>query len=264
MFNWILFIASVLGLAILTVRKMRIIKRDIIFQKDLEVEQMEEGGGSSNNLDDKFDKDFEEKNEEQELPNRAAASLSSATARQHFMKGDVHFGRNEFDEAEASFLAAIAADETHLDSHHKLGLMYLKLENFPQAELYFSKLVNLKKDPVYFSNLGAALYRQARLIEAAEAYENAVVLDDKRGERLQSLAQVYHELGDSEKALKYFEMASRRKPKNSDLKMILVDYYEQLGRLEESVQLLKAILESDPYNKEMKGRLRLITKKMGL
>ena len=52
--------------------------------------------------------------------------------------------------------------------------VYLQVENFPQAELYFSRLINLKKDPVYYSNLGAALYQQQRLIEAAEAYENAI------------------------------------------------------------------------------------------
>lgn len=256
MINWLILIASLVLLAALIFRKMRIIKRDMIFQKDLEVEQAEEMVELS---------EVAGELEEAVLENPVVGSSkeTSASARQHFMKGDAHFSRGEFAEAEAAFLAAIGADETHLDAHHKLGLMHLKLENFPQAELYFSKLVNLKKDPVYFSNLGAALYRQARLIEAAEAYENAVALDDKRGERLQSLAQVYHELGDSEKALKYFELASRRKPKNNDLKMILVDYYEQLGKLEECAELLKAILESDPYNKEMKARLRIIMKKSG-
>ncbi len=247
MIVWILFIASIVGLALLTFRKMRILKRDMVFQKDLEEEQ-------------KFqEEDIEIREEADKEGDEVRGS-----ARQHFTKGDMHFGRGEYDEAEGHFLNAVAADETHLDSHHRLGLLYMKRADFGNAELSFSKLINLKKDPVYYSNLGAALYRQGRLIEAAEAYENAIALDDKRSERLQSLAQVYHELGDGEKALKYFELASRRKPKNNDLKMILADYYEQLGRLEEVIEILNRVLESDPYNKEVRARLRLAKKKAGL
>ncbi len=245
MIAWILSISSFTALAVLVLRKMRVIKHDLVFQKDLAEEQ-------------KFQEEDVEFKEIEPEENEVVGS-----ARQNFLKGDAHLGRGEFDEAIACFLAAIAADETHLDSHHKLGLLHMKRGDFGQAELAFSKLINIKKDPIYYSNLGAALYRQGRLIEAAEAYENAIALDDKRSERLESVAQVYHELGDSEKALKYFEMASRRKPKNNDLKMILLDYYEQLGRLDEGIELLKRILESDPYNKEAKSRLRLINRKAG-
>lgn len=245
MIAWILSISSLLILIALILRKMRVIKHDLVFQKDLEEEQ-------------KFQEEDVEIKEVEEPTTEVVGS-----ARQNFLKGDAHLGRGEYEEAIAYFLAAIAAEETHLDSHHKLGLLHMKRGDFGKAELSFSKLINLKKDPIYYSNLGAALYRQGRLIEAAEAYENAIALDDKRAERLQSLAQVYHELSDTEKALKYFELASRRKPKNNELKMILVDYYEQLGRMEEAIELLKRILETDPYNKEAKTRLKLIEKKAG-
>ncbi|MEK9166941.1 MAG: tetratricopeptide repeat protein [Patescibacteria group bacterium] len=245
MIAWILSISSFLILVALILKKMRVIKNDLVFQKDLEEEQ-------------KFQEEDIELKEVLPPENEVVGS-----ARQNFLKGDAHFGRGEFDDAIIFFMAAISADETHLDSHHKLGLLHMKRSDFGQAELAFSKLINLKKDPIYYSNLGAALYRQGRLIEAAEAYENAIALDDKRAERLQSLAQVYHELGDSGKALKYFELASHRKPKNNELKMILADYYEQLGRLDEVIELMQKILELDPYNKEIKTRLKLVQRKAG-
>lgn len=181
--------------------------------------------------------------------------------RKTFLKADTHFSRNEFDEAEPLFLAVIAADDSHLDAHHKLGMLYLKKGDFPNAELYFSKLVNMKKDPVYFSNLGAALYQQQRLVEAAEAYENAIALDNRRAARLESLAQVYYELGDDEKALKYFELAARKKPKDLGLKMLIAEYYERLERYEEAAEMLEKILQKDPYNKEAKAMLKKLPKK---
>ena len=166
-------------------------------------------------------------------------------------------------EAEPIFLEIIEVDGGHLDAHHKLGTLHMKMEDFGKAELYFSKLVNLKKDPIYFSNLGAALYRQQRLVEAAEAYENAIALDAKRAARLQSLAQVYFELGDDEKALKYFELAARRKPKDVGLKMLLAEYYDRLERFAEAAAVLEKFLEMDPYNKEAKAKLKTVKGKIG-
>lgn len=251
MFPWILLIASAFGLILIFLRRLRMTRKDLMFQETLVEEMAEEAAEEEVSMPEP----------EQSSPLEQAELLG--TVRKTFLKADTHLSRNEFDEALPLLLAVIAAEPDHLEAHHKLGLSYLKQGDFPQAELYFSKLVNLKQDPVYFSNLGAALYQQQRLVEAAEAYENAIALDDKRGERLQSLGQVYYELGEDDKALHYFERASRRKPKDMDLKLILADYYERLVRLDEAIETLEGILELDPYNEDVKKRLKLLQKRAG-
>ncbi len=253
MFAWTLLIVSGLALILLFLRRLRMTRKDLMFQEtlDREVDAMEEAIA-------------EEVDMKQETEEEATAKAELlGTVRKTFMKADTHLSRNEFEEAEPLLLAVIEADPSHLDAHQKLGLMFMKRGDFPQAELYFSKLVNLKQDPIYFSNLGAALYQQQRLVEAAEAYENAIALDDRRGERLQSLGQVYYELGEDDKALHYFERAARRKPKDVDLKLILADYYERLVRLDEAIEKLEEVLEQDPYNAEVKKRIKLLQKKAG-
>ena len=236
MLPWILLIIAGIALAVLFVRHMRMTQKDLLFQEHLAEEQAEETPASMDSEEEKTD-----------LLGRV---------RKNFLMADTHLSRNEFEEAEPLFVAIIEEDPSHLDAHHKLGLMYMKMGRFGDAELYFSKLVNLKQDPVYFSNLGAALYQQQRLIEAAEAYENAISLDDRRGERLQSLGQVYYELGEHEKALHYFERAARRKPKDLELKLVLADLYEKAGQIEAAEDMFKSILQADPYNKEVKARLK--------
>jgi Tfp pilus assembly protein PilF len=236
-FATILLIFSGLALLLMFARRLRLTRQDVVLQEDMvAAEEAEE--------------EFVELPEEKPEP--------EGGVKKTFSRADVLFSRGDLDEAEPLLIAVVEADTDHLDAHHKLGLLYMKRGAFGQAELYFSKLVNLKKDPVYFSNLGAALYQQARLIEAAEAYENAISLDDRRGERLQSLAQVYFELGEDEKALHYFERAARRKPKDTELKLILADYYEKLGRREEAAAKLEEVLVADPYNEEVKGRLKTL------
>lgn len=239
------------------VRRLKMTRKDLMFQETLVEEMAEEA----------MEEGLAELEQEQTGLRPGEDSEAKAellgTVRKTFLKADTHLSRNEFEEALPLLLAVIEAEPDHLEAHHKLGLSFMKRGDFPQAELYFSKLVNLKQDPVFFSNLGAALYQQQRLVEAAEAYENAIALDDKRGERLQSLGQVYYELGEDDKALHYFERAARRKPKDIDLKLILVDYYERLVRLDEAIETLEGILELDPYNDEVKKRLRLLKKKAG-
>lgn len=254
MLPWILLIASGLGLTLIFLRRLRMTRKDLMFQETLDMEEEEAIEEATQE---------EEFNQAESDDNDDVKAELLGTVRKTFLKADTHLSRNEHEEAEPLLLAVIEADPSHLEAHHKLGLMFMKRGDFGQAELYFSKLVNLKQDPVYFSNLGAALYQQQRLVEAAEAYENAIALDDKRGERLQSLGQVYYELGEDDKALHYFERAARRKPKDTDLKLILADYYERLVRLDEAIETLEAVLELDPYNDEVKKRIKVLRKKAG-
>jgi len=207
---WLIFIASGLALILIFLRRMRLTYKDVIFQKNLAQQQAEE---KAMEVAEAGDTDEDELAELAELEGGSVSKKKKGSMRKTFMEADTHFSRGRMEEAEPLFLAVIDADETHLDAHHKLGLLHMKKEDFPNAELYFSKLVNLKKDPVYFSNLGAALYKQQRLIEAAEAYENAIAMDDRRAARLQSLAQVYYELGRTKRLsniLKWLQSASIR------------------------------------------------------
>ncbi len=259
MFAWTLLVLSGLGLLVIFLRRAWHTKKDLVFQENLMEEEQaaeaeatmeeegdEESGGGSGKLS------FAE---EGQTRLRRGGSI-----RKTFLKADMLLKRGEFDEAEQLYKGILDADPNNLDALGKLGLLYMKKGDFSQAELQFSMLLNLKKDPTYFSNLGAALYQQKRLLEAAESYENAVALDDKRAARLESLAQIYYELGNDEKALFYFEKASARKPKDSGLKLIVADYYERQQRMPEARDVLERALEADPYNKEIKAKLKSLSK----
>ena len=167
-----------------------------------------------------------------------------------FKKGEVAFSKRDYDSAQRYFVKVLEVDEGHPETNLQLGLTYLKQKNFPKAEFVFHKLVNLKKDPVYYSNLGLALYSQGRLLEAAEAYENALSLDNKRAARFASLAQIYRELNNDEKAALNFEKASKKSPRNTEYLWALTEYYRKLGREEDLLNTAKKILELDPYNED--------------
>lgn len=197
----------------------------------------------------------EEVSSHQEEDKDKAPKGKSSDMRKLMKKGEFHFARKEFDEAENYFINITSIDETNLDANLHLGLIYLEGENFSKAEFFFHKLINLKKDPLYYSNLALCLYKQGRLLEAAEAYENALALDNKRAARFASLAQVYRELNNDEKALFNFEQASKKAPRNLDYLWALTEYYQKLGRDEDVTRIARKVLELDPYNKDAKKLL---------
>lgn len=239
----VLLLLSLLGLIIIFLRRLRLTYLDHFFQKHLEKQEQALTEESPPDMDS---------------TEAAVRAVDPGTSTRRFKEAMAFLKAGHLGEAEVALVDVVTWDPTHKEAHHELGLLYLKQGQFPEAEVYFSKLVNIKKDPVYFSNLGAALYRQQRLIEAAEAYENAIALDNRRANRLLSLAQVYHELGEDEAALKYFEMASKKKPKDIDLKWLLADYYEKLKRYPEALEKLLAIESMDPYNDVIKERIKSV------
>ena len=242
-FYWVLWLTSGFLLGLVILRRLRVTLHDLHFQRHLAKEESIAAETiSEEDAADPF----------HDLAGRATS------ARSLFRKAQGLLKQNDLEGAEYLLTRTLEADESHLDAHHELGLLYMKLHDYPKAELYFSKLVNLKKDPVYYSNLGAALYKQQRLVEAAEAYENAIALDARRAARLQSLGQVYHELGNDERALDCFERASRLKPRNAKLRLTLVDYYERLERKDDALSTLRKLHEMDPYNEDIKLRIRKV------
>lgn len=232
----ILFLGSGTLLLLLFLRRLSKTRKDIALQKELaeqEAAQME-----------------------LEAPLETPEEVPAENNLRRLQNEGAHYMRSRrYDDAERVYLMVLELKPGHEDAHLNLGGIYMKLERYPEAEFHFSELLNQRHDPVYFSNLGAALYQQQRLREAAAAYENAIALDDRRAARLRSLGQVYHELGEHDRALHYFERAAKRTPKDHDLKALLVDYYERMERYPEAISALKGLLEEDPKNKDIKARM---------
>ena len=103
MFTWILLIVSFSILALMFLRRLRLTRQDIGFQKNLAEEEaaVQEAELAA------------EAEEMEEAPEDKPAKAKSA--RQVFMKADTHFSRGELDEAEPLFLAVIEADESDRD-----------------------------------------------------------------------------------------------------------------------------------------------------
>ncbi len=184
---------------------------------------------------------------------------------QNFNQADYHFSRGNLREAEKGFIKVISLKQDHPEANNKLGIIYMRLQQPKKAEAIFRFLIECYPErPVYQSNLGRALYSQQRLAEAAEAYEEAIRLDDKRTERYLSLGQVYREMKEYRKAVKAFSKVLENDMRNEDLYFTITDLLEEIHAYEEAIAYLTAMQDQFPYNEEAKERIREYRRRLKL
>ncbi|MFH1534281.1 MAG: tetratricopeptide repeat protein [Nitrospirota bacterium] len=154
------------------------------------------------------------------------------------------------EEAIKYFVQALAIDALHLETQHKLAMLYMKKEMFGAAAALFKSLGDLTGEAVHYSHQGLALYQQNLFEEAKVAYQKAVDLDPSRPERFVSLAQVYRSLGQLNNAIVALNKAIEIEEESLDFLFLLIDLQAELGNFNEALEMVGKVLELDPKNEE--------------
>jgi tetratricopeptide (TPR) repeat protein len=188
----------------------------------------------------------------------------SSVAPKLIVKGDTYFKKAELElkkgntsEAEKLYIKSIAMDPSHIESHAKLGAIYLNQKQFGKAELIYRKLiVAVSDDPIYFSNLGLSLFHQEKYPEAKDNYDQAIALDPNRAGRFYSLARINHLMNDMDDAFINIEKALNLDPDNLDYGLTLAHWQIEKNLNSEAKVLLENILRHWPENKEAASLLK--------
>lgn len=197
----------------------------------------------------------ENENVEEDVPRKPVQSTltepgpQSSEAKLLYSKAMIFYKRGELEETKKRLIQATALDENFLDANSKLGIIYLKQEQFGKAEAIFKQLISKSGgSAVYLSNLGRALYGQNKLEEALSSYKRAIELDSSRPGRYISAGQILRQLGDREKALEMYQKASELDPDNIDYLFVLTDFLLEENRSVQAKFYLDRILKLQPDN----------------
>ena len=180
------------------------------------------------------------------------------------------YNKKDYQEALVFFLSVSTEDALiKIEINYYIGLIYSRLSEYEQALEYLEQVVTASKDiaKVYqcrlilafiYANTGRtrlAEFELSKLIEAG--YESVQVFS--------SLAYVYYEHQETEKAIDYYEKALKTAPENSTalngLAYILAETDRDLTR---SLLLCKKAVEKQPENPAYLDSMALIYHKMNL
>jgi protein O-GlcNAc transferase len=137
---------------------------------------------------------------------RPPTTSITPAARRHHADGECRFAHHQagrLERAAALYRKALEKDPEHAEALHLLGLIaYQRREIGPAIELIERALPELHDSPQAHLNLGNALWEAGRLVEAANSYRQAIVLDPNYGMGHSNLARALNDQGLFEERLK--------------------------------------------------------------
>ena len=163
---------------------------------------------------------------------------------------------NNFDETnilnlfkEKNYKGVIKSGLKFLKKHPKnyqliysIGLSYLNLQNYTEAEKYFDKLLYVHKKPEIFY-IQANIYKQLKKYDSAINYfEKAIQLNPNFSEAYNNLGNTKKRVGKINEAITCFEKAIQLKENNIQAYLNLANIYKENKYFKELIKIYEKIL----------------------
>ncbi|MBA3898755.1 MAG: tetratricopeptide repeat protein [Bacteroidetes bacterium] len=124
-----------------------------------------------------------------------------------------YMAENRFQEALHFLDIAIKLDPNYTDALGNIGNCFVQLKQPVQAEVYFTKAIDIDKDFLLgYYNLGLLNFSKGETEKAIEFYKKTLELEPGYFVSLNNLGSIYEELGETEKALNYYNLAIQHNP----------------------------------------------------
>jgi tetratricopeptide (TPR) repeat protein len=106
-----------------------------------------------------------------------ASEIDPKLADTHRMLGRTYAAQGKVDDAITSYRTAITLDEKDAWSMNNLGLLFIGQQRYDDALPFLARAVELRKEPIFYNNLGMALEHTKYFGAAASAYKGALEAD---------------------------------------------------------------------------------------
>ena len=143
---------------------------------------------------------------------------------------------NRYGKAEKNLLTILRVDERNASAYNRLGIIYVKQQNYEDAIECFEIAQSLEPSASSLHNVGLIYFETRDYEKAAIAFEQALEIDGDLPTRHIAYAKVQEKLGNDKKMVEALERAVELDPIPQTLN-ILADAYERTGRAELALEL---------------------------
>lgn len=170
------------------------------------------------------------------------------------------------EKAAKRFEKAVEKAPNDSDNHYNLGVAYLKLERWADAEASLRRAVELDgESPRNQAAFGNALAKNSKPAEAVAAYEKAIALDSSRLDVQANLGQAYFDAGKYDEAIKTYKAALVNKPADPSSFYNNIGYaYLKKGDMTQAIRWFEKNVEAAPDSATAYYNLGQIYRKMAV
>lgn len=195
---------------------------------------------------------------EKDLRRRGHEKLTSSvdksqTIEQLITETKQAINNSEYQTAEEILLDALNIDQYHIESYKLLAEVYRYKKEYIQAKETLEYLLKLthNQDAGIYSSLAYIAKERGNLKQAEEDYLKSISLSDDNYLYFLSLAEVYLDLEEKEKALDVAKRAQLLSPNNPKILDFLINLSIIMQDKELAVQYLDRLREVNPDNKKI-------------
>ncbi|MDP2693074.1 MAG: tetratricopeptide repeat protein [bacterium] len=169
----------------------------------------------------------------------------------------VHEGHNailnaDFQTAENKFITAIRIDAKNIGAYKGLAEVYLRQEQFEQAQQTYEFVLQLSPDDdEVLINLGDISIEMGDNKAAIEYYQKAVLLEDSHANRFAKLAELLGSMDEHETALVAIEQAIELEPQNPKYLDMLTELSIMTGDRGKAEDAYEKLRMSNPENNKL-------------
>lgn len=193
----------------------------------------------------------------------SALTLDDRAADAHFMRGRIYFELQQWDNAEAAYLAVINIEREYPGVRHNLGNIYYGKRQNRQARDQFIQAVHDSAAAMSWHALGAVYNVLSEPDSAAAAFRQAIVMDSLYAPAHTSLADWLEQQGSYSESLVHTRIALSIRPNHVADQVRQGRLLLRLGRSEEAVPLLRDIVARYPRNAEPQYALGQALQQLG-
>ncbi|MFQ5709360.1 MAG: tetratricopeptide repeat protein, partial [bacterium] len=211
-----------------------------------------------------------------------AVHADPASAKAHFLLGQLANDRGAFKEAIKHYEAALKQQPEATSLHYALGIAYRNLgrnmEDYERSLQHFrmrgtvkvrlpdpllEEVSKLKRGSKLLSSRGSTLMVQGRFREAEIVFEQVVAADSDNVFAYLNLGSVRARLGETAKAIRALERAVQLDPSQSVAQMLLGQLFAKQGKTKLAEQRYRAALRANPLNDEAHLGLATLLRRTG-
>ena len=172
------------------------------------------------------------------------------------------FKEKRFEEALDEGIGLLEQRQNDAQLIYVLGLSYINLQNFVDAEKLFKKLIFIQKSAENFYTLGNIQKKQKKFKDALESYKEAVKINPNFSEAYNNLGSTQKSLNKFEKALISYRKAISLKENNVEACYNIASLYYFLESYKEASNFYKKITHIEVRQEEICERYAICLHKI--